>query len=65
MAAGGALGVPEALAARLAARYPGMQIVGTLFPPIRALSPAEEESIFARGHGGSACSTASGTAKSP
>ncbi len=45
---GGAPGVPEALAARLAARYPGMRVAGTLSPPFRALSPAEEESILAQ-----------------
>ena len=45
---GGAPGVPEALAGRLAALYPGMRVAGTLSPPFRALSPAEEESIVAR-----------------
>jgi len=44
---GGAAGVPEALAARLTARYPGMRIAGTLSPPFRALSPDEEEAIVA------------------
>ena len=44
---GGAAGVPEALAARLTARYPGMRIVGTLSPPFRALSPDEEEAMIA------------------
>lgn len=43
---GGAAGVPEALAARLTARYPGMRIVGTLSPPFRALSPDEDEAII-------------------
>jgi exopolysaccharide biosynthesis WecB/TagA/CpsF family protein len=44
---GGAAGVPEALAARLAARYPGMEVAGTLSPPFRALSSAEDEAIIA------------------
>ena len=44
---GGAPGVPEALAARLTARYPGMRIAGTLSPPFRVLSPDEEEAIIA------------------
>lgn len=42
---GGAPGVPEALAARLAARYPGMRVAGTLSPPFRKLSRAEEDAI--------------------
>lgn len=45
---GGAPGVPEALAARLAARYPGMRVAGTLSPPFRPLNTAEEKSIIAR-----------------
>lgn len=44
---GGAGGVPEGLAARLAASYPGMQIAGTMSPPFRALSPDEEAAIIA------------------
>lgn len=35
---GGAPGVPEALAARMAARYPGLRVAGTLSPPFSALS---------------------------
>ena len=42
---GGAPGVPEALAARLARRYPGMRVAGTLSPPFRALSRSESEWI--------------------
>lgn len=42
---GGAPGVPEALAARLAKRYPGVRIAGTLSPPFRALSRSEMESV--------------------
>lgn len=45
---GGVPGVPEALAARLAARYPGMRVAGTLSPPFRQLAPQEEESIVAQ-----------------
>jgi exopolysaccharide biosynthesis WecB/TagA/CpsF family protein len=44
---GGAPGVPEALAARLEARYPGMQVAGTLSPPFRGLSIEEDEAIIA------------------
>jgi N-acetylglucosaminyldiphosphoundecaprenol N-acetyl-beta-D-mannosaminyltransferase len=44
---GGASGVPEDLAARLAARYPGMRVAGTLSPPFRALSADEDEAIIA------------------
>jgi N-acetylglucosaminyldiphosphoundecaprenol N-acetyl-beta-D-mannosaminyltransferase len=44
---GGAPGVPERLAARLAARYPGMQVAGIMSPPFRPLSAAEEASIIA------------------
>ena len=42
---GGAPGVPEALAARLVGRYPGIRVAGTLSPPFRALSQAESASI--------------------
>lgn len=45
---GGSPGVPEALAARLAERYPGMRVAGTLSPPFRPLTPDEEESIVAQ-----------------
>ena len=45
---GGAPGVPEALAARLSDRYPGLQVVGTLSPPFRTLTADEEESIVAQ-----------------
>lgn len=44
---GGAPGVPEDLAARLAARYPGLRVAGTVSPPFRALSTDEEEAIIA------------------
>jgi colanic acid biosynthesis glycosyl transferase WcaI len=45
---GGEPGVPEALAARMTARYPGLRVAGTLSPPFRALSAEEEESIIAQ-----------------
>jgi exopolysaccharide biosynthesis WecB/TagA/CpsF family protein len=45
---GGAPGVPEALAARMATRYPGMRVAGTLSPPFRALSRSEEDAVIAR-----------------
>lgn len=45
---GGASDVPEALAARLAARYPGMRVAGTLSPPFRGLSTDEDEAIIAK-----------------
>ena len=45
---GGAPGVPEALAAQLSARYPGLRVVGTLSPPFRALSTDEEDAFIAQ-----------------
>ena len=45
---GGAPGVPEALAARLSDRYPGLRVAGTLSPPFRTLSADEEASIAAQ-----------------
>jgi len=45
---GGAPGVPEALAARLSARYPGLRVAGTLSPPFRPLTADEEEAIVAQ-----------------
>jgi len=45
---GGAPGVPEALAARLMDRYPGLRVAGTYSPPFRPLSADEEEAIVAR-----------------
>ncbi|HYN70699.1 MAG TPA: WecB/TagA/CpsF family glycosyltransferase [Candidatus Eisenbacteria bacterium] len=44
---GGGPGVPEGLAARFAERYPGLRIAGTLSPPFRPLSAAEDEAIVA------------------
>jgi exopolysaccharide biosynthesis WecB/TagA/CpsF family protein len=45
---GGAPGVPEALVARLSARYPGLRVAGTLSPPFRTLTADEEDAIIAR-----------------
>ena len=45
---GGLPGVPERLAERLTARFPGLQVVGTFSPPYRALSPAEDQEIIER-----------------
>jgi N-acetylglucosaminyldiphosphoundecaprenol N-acetyl-beta-D-mannosaminyltransferase len=42
---GGAPGVPEELAERLAARYPSLRVAGTLSPPFRPLSADEEAAI--------------------
>jgi N-acetylglucosaminyldiphosphoundecaprenol N-acetyl-beta-D-mannosaminyltransferase len=42
---GGAPGVPKALAARLASRFPGMRVVGTMSPPFRSLSAEEDDAI--------------------
>jgi N-acetylglucosaminyldiphosphoundecaprenol N-acetyl-beta-D-mannosaminyltransferase len=44
---GGAPGVPEALAARLTARYPGLQVVGAVSPPFRPLTGAEADAVAA------------------
>ncbi len=45
---GGREGVTERLAARLAARFPGLQVAGTYCPPFQALSPEEDEGVVAR-----------------
>lgn len=45
---GGAEGVPERLAERLQARFPELQIVGTLAPPFRALTPEEDIEVVER-----------------
>lgn len=42
---GGAEGVAETLAEKLAARYPGLAIAGTHCPPFRPLEEAEEEEL--------------------
>ncbi len=38
---GGVAGVAEALRAKLVARYPGLEVVGTFTPPFRPLAPDE------------------------
>jgi N-acetylglucosaminyldiphosphoundecaprenol N-acetyl-beta-D-mannosaminyltransferase len=45
---GGADGVPELLAQRLTARFPGLIVCGTFSPPFGAVSPAEDEAIVRR-----------------
>ena len=42
---GGAEGVAEALAGKLSARFPGLQIVGTHTPPFRDLTEDEDRSV--------------------
>ena len=44
---GGAPGVPEELARRLSKAYPGLKVAGTMSPPFRELTPAEEDSLVA------------------
>lgn len=44
---GGAPGTPEALAAHLTARHPGLRVAGILSPPFRALTPDEDAGIVA------------------
>jgi N-acetylglucosaminyldiphosphoundecaprenol N-acetyl-beta-D-mannosaminyltransferase len=44
---GGAPGVPELLAERLAERFPGLEVAGTHSPPFRPLTPAEVEETAA------------------
>lgn len=45
---GGGPGVAEQLAAAFQARFPGLPVAGTLCPPFRPLSPAEEEAMLAQ-----------------
>jgi N-acetylglucosaminyldiphosphoundecaprenol N-acetyl-beta-D-mannosaminyltransferase len=45
---GASAGVVEALTARLCARYPGLEVVGTCSPPFRELTPAEDADIVQR-----------------
>jgi N-acetylglucosaminyldiphosphoundecaprenol N-acetyl-beta-D-mannosaminyltransferase len=45
---GGGPGVPEGLAARFVATYPGLRVAGTLSPPFRPLSADEDEAIVAQ-----------------
>lgn len=45
---GGAAGVPEQLADRLQARFPGLRVTGAWSPPFRPLNPEESADIAAR-----------------
>jgi N-acetylglucosaminyldiphosphoundecaprenol N-acetyl-beta-D-mannosaminyltransferase len=45
---GGQPGVPDRLAARLKARYPGVEVVGTVSPPFRPLSELEDAALVDR-----------------
>jgi N-acetylglucosaminyldiphosphoundecaprenol N-acetyl-beta-D-mannosaminyltransferase len=45
---GGKEGVPELLAKRLTARFPGLQIVGTHSPPFRPPTPREDDDLVAQ-----------------
>lgn len=45
---GGGEGVPELLAERLVARYPGLQIAGAFSPPFRPLTDEEDAEIVER-----------------
>ncbi len=45
---GGAAGVPELLARKLVARFPGLKIAGMYSPPFRPLSAAEDREIVER-----------------
>lgn len=43
---GGAAGVPEMLAEKLQARFPGLKVAGSYSPPFRPLTPAENAQII-------------------
>lgn len=45
---GGAEGVPERLAERLGARFPGLVVAGAWSPPFRPLTPEEDDEVVAR-----------------
>ena len=45
---GAADGVPELLAQRLADRFPGLKVAGTLSPPFRPLTPEEDAAVVER-----------------
>lgn len=45
---GGATGLPEQLAGRLQAQFPGLSVAGTFSPPFRPSSPEEDAEIVAR-----------------
>jgi N-acetylglucosaminyldiphosphoundecaprenol N-acetyl-beta-D-mannosaminyltransferase len=45
---GGAQGVPDLLAERLVARFPGLEVAGTYSPPFRPLAPDEDRAVVER-----------------
>jgi N-acetylglucosaminyldiphosphoundecaprenol N-acetyl-beta-D-mannosaminyltransferase len=45
---GAAEGVPELLAERLAERFPGLKVAGTMSPPFRPLTPEEDARVVER-----------------
>ena len=45
---GGAPGTADRLAAALGAKYPGLNVAGTICPPFRALTPEEDDEIVAK-----------------
>ncbi len=45
---GGGPGVPELLAERLTARFPGLPVAGTWSPPFRPLTPEEDQAVVER-----------------
>lgn len=48
---GGDEGVAEELAAKLTGRFPGLQVVGSICPPFRPLTPEEDEEVVAQING--------------
>ncbi|MGH8900147.1 MAG: WecB/TagA/CpsF family glycosyltransferase [Egibacteraceae bacterium] len=48
---GGGVGVPERLAERLRARFPGLVVSGTYSPPFRELNPEEDAGVVERING--------------
>jgi N-acetylglucosaminyldiphosphoundecaprenol N-acetyl-beta-D-mannosaminyltransferase len=45
---GGGPDVPELLAKRLTARFPGLRVAGTWSPPFRPLTPEEDQAVVER-----------------
>lgn len=45
---GGAPGIAERLAARLVARFPGLEVAGVMTPPFRTLTPDEDDEVVSR-----------------
>jgi N-acetylglucosaminyldiphosphoundecaprenol N-acetyl-beta-D-mannosaminyltransferase len=48
---GGREGVPELLASKLQARFPGLEVAGTYSPPFRSLTPEEDAAAVERING--------------